>query len=317
MHPRGHLQPTDIERSLISATARTWRERLGPLPDRIIASQAITMSKQIVVREPKFLHEGSGGLWNRRLPELSHTLNGFQLALPYLEPYFIDAVRAARPRIEDEQLRTDVQAFCEQEAHHARQHRLYSRLLRKRYPRLAELETGIQRSLAHSRKHDPLEWRLAYTAGYEAITAQLARWLFRSADEWFRDADADFAAMMTWHAAEEIEHRHVAFDVLQVVSQSRALRSRALVAALRKTWSDLTPAVSYMLEVDGYAKRLDSRARRLRLRMSFVGELLPAMLRYVMPGYHPSQEREPVGYRSWLERDMTSSEAAVIVQTGG
>jgi hypothetical protein len=41
----------------------------------------------ILVREPKFEHErGAGGLSNPRLPELSHTLNGFQLALPYLEP---------------------------------------------------------------------------------------------------------------------------------------------------------------------------------------------------------------------------------------
>lgn len=261
----------------------------------------MTNAHTIVVREPNFQHErGPGGLWNPSRPELSHTLNGFQLALPYLEPYFIDALRGARDYVKDPQLQEDVRAFCAQEAAHSRQHRQYCRLLRRRYPRLAELETNIQQSLVHSRRHDSLAFRVAYTAGYEAITAQLGRWLFRSADDWFRGADEHFAAMMTWHAAEEIEHRHVAFDVLQAVSTSYSLRAHALFAALRKTWSDLTPAVTYMLEVDGYAHKLDSKARRLRLRLSFVAELLPAMLRYLAPGYHPSQEREPAAFPAWV-----------------
>lgn len=256
---------------------------------------------QLVVRDPSFSHErGPGGLWNARLPELSHTLNGFQLALPYLEPYFIDALRAARSHVKDAQLLAEMDGFCAQEAQHARQHRLYCRMLRKRYPRLSELETSVQQSLLHSRHNDSLEWRLAYTAGYECITAQLGRWLFKNAHAWFQDADPAFAQMMTWHAAEEIEHRHVAFDVLCAVNPSPKLRAKALFAALRKTYADLTPAVSYMLEVDGYAQRWDSKLRRLKVRLSALSTLLPSMLRYLMPSYHPSQEREPAGFARWL-----------------
>src|ERR1700712_6039076 len=114
----------------------------------------MTTARQIVVRAPSFDHErGRGGLWNARLPELSHTLNAFQLALPYLEPYFIDAVRGARDHVKDPRLLEDMRLFCEQEARHSREHRQYCRVLRKRYPRLAELETGIQQSLVHSRRH--------------------------------------------------------------------------------------------------------------------------------------------------------------------
>jgi predicted metal-dependent hydrolase len=257
-------------------------------------------NEKIVVREPMFAHEGgAGGLWNARLPELSHTLNGFQLALPYLEPYFIDAIRGARGHVKDEALLSDMQAFCEQEAHHARQHRAYCRVLRQRYPRLAEHETRIQQSLVQSRKNDSLEWRLAYTAGYEALTAQLARWLFKNAERWFEGADPYFAGMMTWHAAEEIEHRHVAFDVLQAVSASKGLRAKGMFAALSKTYADLIPAVAYMLEVDGYTKKWDSRARRLGVRLDSAVNLLPAVVRYLMPGYHPMQDREPVGFAHW------------------
>jgi predicted metal-dependent hydrolase len=270
----------------------------------------MTASTAIVVREPVFEHErGRGGIWNPRLPELSHTLNGFQLALPYLEPYFIDAVRSANGYIKEERLKEEVRAFCSQEAHHARRHRDYGRVLRKRYPRLAEFETKLQQSLVHSRRNDPLPWRIAYTAGYEAITAQLSRWLFRSADEWFRHAEPEFAAMMTWHAAEEIEHRHVAYDVLRAVSTSYPLRARALFSAVARTWLDLTPVVTYMLEVDGYGRVFASRMRRWRLRARFVGELVPAIARYITPGYHPSQERAPAGYSAWL-RDNSPAPSA-------
>jgi predicted metal-dependent hydrolase len=268
----------------------------------------MTTASKIVVREPTFQHEnGPGGLWNPRLPELSHTLNGFQLALPYLEPYFIDAVRGAREHVKDPRLLADIGAFCEQEAHHSRQHRQYCRLLRKRYPRLAELETGIQQSLVQSRRNDSLEWRLAYTAGYEAITAQFSRWMFSHAEEWFHDADPHFSQMILWHAAEEIEHRHVVFDVLQAVNPSRSLRARGLLAALHKTYADLTPAVTYMLEVDGYAKRWDSRARRLGVRLSAASDVLPAMFRYMMPNYNPANDHEPAGFARWLETQAAQS----------
>lgn len=261
----------------------------------------MTGSSKIEVRKMAFdVERGAGGLWNPRLPELSHTLNAFQLALPYLEPYFIDAVREGAELVSDPQLKADALAFCAQEANHSRQHKRYCRLLQQRYPRLKELETAIQQSLIRSRQEDPLPWRLAYTAGYEAITAQLARWLFRRADDWFDGADEHFAALMTWHAAEEIEHRHVAYDVFQAVDEGYSLRARGLLAALKKTYADMMPAVTYMLEVDGYAKRLDSRGRRLRLRMELVSELLPAAGRYLTPGYHPSRDAEPRGFAEWL-----------------
>jgi predicted metal-dependent hydrolase len=105
--------------------------------------------------------------------------------------------------------------------------------------------------------------------------------------------------MMTWHAAEEIEHRHVAFDVLMAVNDSPRLRTKGMFAALRKTYADLMPAVAYMLEVDGYAKRWDSRVRRIGLRLDSAANLLPAVIRYLMPGYHPAQDREPAGFAHW------------------
>ncbi|HEX4473605.1 MAG TPA: metal-dependent hydrolase [Polyangiaceae bacterium] len=257
------------------------------------------------------VERGAGGLWNPKRPELSHTLNAFQLALPYLEPYFIDAIRQGVERIDDETTKADALAFCAQEANHSRQHKRYCRFLQQRYPRLAEFEYAIQQSLVKSRQDDSLEWRLAYTAGYEAITAQLSRWMLRSSEKWFDGADEHFAAMMMWHAAEEIEHRHVAWDVFRAVTKDYGLRAKGMFGALKKTYADMAPVVSYMLEVDGYAKLLDSRARRLMVRLETIVELGPVMFHYLAPGYHPSKEAEPPEFAAWLHRQEGVANGAI------
>jgi len=268
---------------------------------------------EIRVRPLTFeVEQGAGGLWNPRRPELSHTLNAFQLALPYLEPYFIDAIRGGAEHVADPKLKAEVLAFCAQEANHSRQHKRYCRLLQRRYPRLKEFETSIQQSLVRSRQTDPLEWRLAYTAGYEAITAQLSRWMLRNADDWFEGADPHFAALMKWHAAEELEHRHVAYDVLRAVSTSYGLRAKGLFGAMKKTLADIVPVVTYMLEVDGYSARLDSKARRLKLRLQFSLELLPAVRRYLMPGYNPAHDRSPPQLAEWLSQPEHMVAAASV-----
>ena len=261
---------------------------------------------------------GAGGLWNPERPELSHILNAFQLALPFLEPYFIDAVKEAASHLADGPAREAALAFCAQEANHSRQHKRYNRSLKARYPRIEEYEKSIQQSLVRSRREDPLAWRLAYTAGYEAITAQLSRWMFRNSDELFRGADPHFAALMLWHGAEEIEHRHVAYDVLRAVTRDYGLRARGLFAALRKTESDLRPVVDHMLEVDGLAVDGRSRARRRRLRLRLLRTLLPAVARYLSPGYHPSRDPEPDQAVRWLEayregRDLRSIDTAAPI----
>jgi predicted metal-dependent hydrolase len=257
---------------------------------------------RIEVRAVTFAFErGSGGLWNPRRPELSHMLNAFQLALPFLEPYFIDAVKEAAARVDEPRLKAEAAAFCAQEANHSRQHQRYCRVLRARYPRLADYEKAIQQSLVRSRQEDPLEWRLAYAAGYEAITTQLARWMFRNESEFFDQADPHFAALMMWHAAEEIEHRHVAFDALQAVNRSYALRARGMFAALRKTMADVIPVVKYMLAVDGYGASPASHIRRFALRARLGGQLMPAVGRYLAPGHHPSKMGEPRGAAEWRQ----------------
>jgi predicted metal-dependent hydrolase len=84
-----------------------------------------------------------------------------------------------------------------------------------------------------------------------------------------------------------------------------------MFGALKKTYADMAPVVSYMLEVDGYAKRLDSRARRLMVRLETIVELGPVMFHYLAPGYHPSKEAEPPEFAAWLHRQEGVANGAI------
>jgi predicted metal-dependent hydrolase len=259
-----------------------------------------TISTAIRVRAMDFdVARGSGGLWNPRLPEVSHTLNAFQLALPYLEPYFIEAVKEGVRRVDDPRLQADVRAFCAQEANHARQHTRYNRVLKARYPRLEDFEAQIHQHLLRQRREAPLAWRLAFTAACEAITGELARFLLSNASAWFRDADTHFAALMVWHAVEEIEHKCVAFEVLRTAAVPARVRVRALMAAIQQMLLDLDPVATYMLRVDGI-RGARSTTRRWAFRADFLRAVLPRILGYALPGYDPSREPDPAAAREWI-----------------
>jgi predicted metal-dependent hydrolase len=258
-----------------------------------------TISSRIRIRAVAFdFARGHGGLWNQRLPEVSHALNAFQLALPYLEPYFIEAVKDGIRLARDPHLDADARAFCGQEANHARQHTRYNRFLRERYPRLGKFEEAIRLRLQRERREAPLAWRLAFTAACETITAQLARFLFANVEEWFRDADPTFAALMEWHAAEEIEHKTVAFDVLRSFGAC-AVPVGPLWAAFRQMVIDPDAVASYMLRVDG-VRGARSAQRRWAFRRDLLRAIVPRIVACAAPGYDPSREPDPAPARAWL-----------------
>ena len=78
-------------------------------------------------------------------PEESYGLIAFSLLLPYLEPYLIRTMRAAKPRVRDPGLLEDLERFCAQEGQHYRQHRRFNDVIRgKGFPRLREFEDALE-----------------------------------------------------------------------------------------------------------------------------------------------------------------------------
>jgi predicted metal-dependent hydrolase len=253
-------------------------------------------------RQVRFeLGEGAGHFCPSQ-PEFSHAANAFFAALPVLEPYFIHNIRQAMAGIEDPVLQAQVRGFNAQEGRHAQQHRALNAILAQRYPELPRLEREIEERLERSREHDSLAYRMAYTAGYEAITYHLVAFMMEKRALWLADADPAMFALICWHGAEEVEHKNVAFDVFQRMSGSYPLRVAGFAAALVTTVKDLRKMMRYMLTADGLWSQPACQRNARRVRIAFGVGLLPRILRYLRPGYHPSQYADPPELRWWIER---------------
>lgn len=108
--------------------------------------------------------------------------------------------------------------------------------------------------------------------------------------------------MLAWHAAEEVEHKSVAFDVVQAVHGGYVLRLFGLGAAFVSSLRDIHALMYLLMRADGLLRDSDSRRRLRRLRLRLLAKLVPEFRHYLHPGYHPSQHADPSIVAAWLEK---------------
>jgi uncharacterized protein len=145
-------------------------------------------------------------------PAASRLVLGMSLLLPYLEPYLIRSMHAAKQYVHDVTLREEMAAFCAQEGQHHRQHQRFNQLV---HPRgagslLQALEEELERDYRRFTAQRSLRFNLAYAEGFEAFTTAVALFAFEVGLD--QRVTAQIRDLFRWHLVEELEHRTVAFD---------------------------------------------------------------------------------------------------------
>jgi predicted metal-dependent hydrolase len=230
--------------------------------------------------------------WFAGKPLATHLANGLNLLFPAGERFFIRSVRAYLDDLEDEGLRERVRGFFGQEGHHAREH--------QRFFEMMEAQGLDIQTFLRFYEQVGYEWlearifgkemRLATTVACEHFTATLAERALSS--DFLDHAHPVMAQLLRWHAAEEIEHKSVAFDVLQAVNPSYRLRVSGLVVAsvtLIGFWTLAT--VMLMRQEKGVSVReafAQLGEARAQGRM-FDGTMRRALVEYLRRDFHPSQ----------------------------
>ena len=141
---------------------------------------------------------------------------------------FCRGFQAVLPKIDDPELRKDVQAFIRQEAAHARAHDNAAQSL---LTRNGIDSTAITQFVDWLVREGPLadppfgvtvpqalhpRWERFATgvvASIEHITCFMGSYLLQNESWEAAGADSAMVALLKWHGAEEIEHRCVAYDV--------------------------------------------------------------------------------------------------------
>jgi predicted metal-dependent hydrolase len=153
--------------------------------------------------------------WTRLERDTEDGLNAVSFLFPLGEAFFCRSVAHYRDRITEPALRDAADRFIHQEANHSREHARSNAALREANVLGAELETVARVLLNIAKAILPRSTQLAVTCALEHFTAILAERLLSKRALYREGTDPAFAAMWLWHAAEEIEHKGVCFDVYE------------------------------------------------------------------------------------------------------
>ena len=229
---------------------------------------------------PRFWHAGS--------VLATGISNGVNMLFPHGERFFVRSVKHFLDRIDDPELRAQIKGFFGQEGRHAREHDRFNAILRAQGYEIDRFLEQYMRLSSWVEARLPAKLNLAITAAAEHFTAILAEGAL--SDDMLDRCDPAMRLLLAWHAAEEIEHKAVAYDVLQAIDPSYALRIAGLVVATIMlggfwTWGALT-----LLRQDGMtwtkarAEVGTAPARDPVVRRVFVR----GIRQYLRRGFHPS-----------------------------
>ena len=144
--------------------------------------------------------------------------DALSLTFPDGERYFIECVRLFRDKITDPDLQQRVADFIRQEAQHGIAHDKMNEEMRKQGMPLDQFINFLQRLFKSELKNRSPQYNIAMTAAAEHLTALMAD-TFYSQKSTLADAHPYVRALFAWHSIEEMEHRDVAFDVMQQVGE--------------------------------------------------------------------------------------------------
>lgn len=169
----------------------------------------------------------------------THLANSLHIIFPEGEKFFIRSCRKFLSRIDDTQLKKEVMDFMGQEGTHSQAHRDFWQYLEKQGFRVQPfvdffntttfdgVEKLIFRTLGEERGS---KFCLSMTAGLEHYTALLAEVAFENEYE-FRHMPEEMQHLLFWHAAEEIEHKAVAFNLLKYIDDDPLLKNAGFTLA--------------------------------------------------------------------------------------
>jgi len=224
--------------------------------------------------------------WFAGNPIITHFENAFSIMIPPGERFFIRSVRHYQDRVTDPELQDLIRAFIQQEGLHTQAHNQFN-------DSLAAFGIDVERERAYAnRVMDSIERALpakvclGATAFLEHLTAVGAHMLFMEPLV-AESMPPEMEGFWRWHAAEELEHKAVAFDLFRQVGGGYFLRVFSAVAALLLLALPLSRIARRMMKDDGTKVTHEMRAQAKSINQKLVGPQLRMIAQYFKPGFHP------------------------------
>jgi predicted metal-dependent hydrolase len=240
--------------------------------------------------------------------------------LTFGEDLVIDTARYHRELLKDPLLKQRVTALIGQEAIHSKMHNeLNDAFLEVDYPvQLFRTWAGWAFDYGFNRLPQPM--KLSLMAGIEHFTAVLAEYMMKHEEIFFHSRDEKQRAIWMWHMLEESEHKDIAYDVFQALSNNYALRIAGFFPALI-TILILISVASLMVPFYREPKNLIrwSYWKELPYSLSLIfglkdgvyGSTMQHIFDYLRPDFHPN-DHDISAYLSYYKEKLLNPEHGIL-----
>lgn len=246
--------------------------------------------------------------WHSNDPVVTHFFNALQSTFPEGERFFIDSARDVRDKIGKENLpevlKRHIDVFIRQEAFHGQHHEHWTQaLIDAGYGRMDAFSDELKKMRLWAKDNVPAETRLSMTSASEHFTASMAHFFIYKRPDLIRGASEPFQQLLLYHALEEVEHKAVCFDLYQESKGGYRLRMLGLLISSVDIMKHVSERHIYLLKKDGLWN-LSNRVKAMNLiwgRKGIATQLIPYVLTYTKPNFHPWETDERVKLRASFE----------------
>lgn len=278
--------------------------------DRASLGAADTFAPEEVALRPRKVHfdwSTSPLHWIPNNPYGSHSVTALNLVLPVAERWFSKLLSEALEYVRDDHLREEIIGFIGQEAVHASAHdAVLNEYLQGHgidpapFQRQAEWVVGQYGQ--RMSKASPVDRRKALASGTHALSAAehftgvLGHWALNN--NWDElGVDPTLADLYRWHGAEEVEHRHVSYNVAKYFGMDYIAQASAGFLASAVFFSMVLRGMKFLvhedpaLPNDGYIRMMWKLRKSAKTGATpSVGFLVRAGLALLRPDYNPTDE---------------------------
>lgn len=248
-------------------------------------------SKTITVRKSAFVAANLQRQYTHS-SLMSHLLTALSATFPQGEQFFVETVRHVRHRVTDPELQADISGFIGQEAHHAQAHQQFNAHIQTENYNLDKFNAAFASEMQRLRTLSKRR-QLAATVALEHFTAMIAGYLLKN-PQLLQQLSPNMANLWIWHAVEEIEHKHVAFEVYQQVFNYLPQRRRSMRTISLGFISSTALMTADLLWQDRQhslykPRQLWANLKDLGILGHMFVSLLPDYLAFYRQDFHPAQ----------------------------
>ena len=304
LHNLGNTTMNQAASTDISNTTTTAKVALTP--------RARAKSKTITIRKTRFQAANLTQQYSKS-PLISHFLTALSMSFPRGEMFFVDTIKNVRSEIKEPSLKADIAAFIGQESMHAKAHDQFNTEIQSATYHLKRFDAQVDKEMARLRTLSKRR-QLAATVALEHFTAMIAGYMLTH-PKLVQQLPPNMASLWIWHAVEEIEHKHVAFDVYQTVFNNLPQRRRSMRTISIGFIINNIAMTSYLLWQDrkqslGSVKQIWANLQGVGTLAHMMVSLLPEYVAFYKESFHPSQIdhtpllarwREELVKQEWVE----------------